>query len=199
MADNDEGFVFKDKRKIDPETGEVRGNAQEGADVSAPSEDHEPGAEQGAADTEVLIGLEIATLREDVQRIQAEYANYRKRVERDRSVARDNAIADVLTALLPVLDDMQRAREHNEFTGALKALGESVDAVATRFGLEVYGTAGEGFDPAVHEALTHTTAEDAGDAPVTVVSNVYQVGYRHAGRVLRPARVGVEDRPATSE
>lgn len=195
MADNDEGFVFKDKRKIDPETGEVRVNAEEGVEASAPSED----VEQAAADSEALIGMEIATLREDVQRIQAEYANYRKRVERDRSVARDSAIADVLTALLPVLDDMQRAREHNEFTGALKALGESVEAVATRFGLEVYGATGEAFDPAVHEALTHTTAEDAGDAPVTVVSNVYQVGYRHAGRVLRPARVGVEDRAVTSE
>ncbi len=193
MADNDEGFVFKDKRKIDPETGEVRANAEEGADMSAPS----AGADEAAADTEVLIGMEIATLREDVQRIQAEYANYRKRVERDRSVARDNAIADVLTALLPVLDDMQRAREHNEFAGALKALGEAVEAVATRFGLEAYGATGEGFDPAVHEALTHTTADDAGESPVTVVSNVYQVGYRHAGRVLRPARVGVEDRAAS--
>jgi molecular chaperone GrpE len=194
MADNDEGFVFKDKRKVDPDTGEVRANAEEGADTSVPS----TGADDVSADSEALIGMEIATLREDVQRIQAEYANYRKRVERDRSVARDNAVADVLMALLPVLDDMQRAREHNEFTGALKALGESVEAVATRFGLEAYGVSGEGFDPAVHEALTHTTAEDAGDAPVTVVSNVYQVGYRHAGRVLRPARVGVEDR-ASSE
>ncbi|MHB0928222.1 MAG: nucleotide exchange factor GrpE [Candidatus Nanopelagicales bacterium] len=194
--EGESGFVFKDKRKIDPETGEVRNAAEEGVDIAAPSEGTAANADAAASDSEALIGMEIATLREDVQRIQAEYANYRKRVERDRSVARDNAIADVLTALLPVLDDMQRAREHNEFTGALKALGEAVEAVATRFGLETYGAADEPFDPAVHEALTHTTADDAGEHPVTVVSGVYQVGYRHVGRVLRPARVGVEDRAA---
>jgi len=191
MADNDEGFVFNDKRKVDPETGEVRANAEGGAEQSAPSE-AAPG--QSDADAAAFVDIAIAELTADLQRIQAEYANYRKRVERDRSVARDNAIADVLNALLPVLDDMQRAREHNEFTGALKAMGEAIEAVANRFGLETYGAAGETFDPAVHEALTHTAADDAGDHPVTVVANVYQVGYRHAGRVLRPARVGVQDR-----
>lgn len=192
MAENEEGFVFKDNRKVDPETGEVRSHAAEGAEESAPSETapESNGVDEAAAFTEIAM----AELTADLQRVQAEYANYRKRVERDRSVARDNAIADVLNALLPVLDDMQRAREHNEFTGALKAMGEAIEAVANRFGLETYGATGEEFDPAVHEALTHTTADDAGDNPVTVVANVYQVGYRHAGRVLRPARVGVQDR-----
>lgn len=192
MAENEEGFVFKDNRKVDPETGEVRNHAAEGAEESAPSEaaPESNGVDEAAAFTEIAM----AELTADLQRVQAEYANYRKRVERDRSVARDNAIADVLNALLPVLDDMQRAREHNEFTGALKAMGEAIEAVANRFGLETYGATGEEFDPAVHEALTHTTADDAGDNPVTVVANVYQVGYRHAGRVLRPARVGVQDR-----
>lgn len=192
--EQDQPFVVHDKRKIDPETGQAKTHAEEGVEQSTPSEvaPEANGVDEAAAFTEIAI----AELTADLQRVHAEYANYRKRVERDRSVARDNAIADVLNALLPVLDDMQRAREHNEFTGALKAMGEAVEAVTKRFGLEVYGETGEAFDPEVHEALTHTAADDAGDQPVTVVANVYQVGYRHAGRVLRPARVGVQDRKA---
>lgn len=192
--EQDQPFVVNDKRKVDPETGQPRVSAEEGAAQAAPSEaaSGEPTIDEAAAFTEIAM----AELTADLQRVQADYANYRKRVDRDRAKSREDAIADVLIALLPVLDDMARAREHNEFVGALKALGESVEAVAQRFGLETYGMAGEEFDPAVHEALTHTTDEDAGDNPVTVVANVYQVGYRHAGRVLRPARVGVQDRKA---
>ena len=185
MSDTEEGFVFKDKRRIDPETGEARVSEPAASAESAPE-----GADEAAAFTDIAI----AELTADLQRLQAEYANYRKRVDRDRTLSRDNAIADVLTALLPVLDDLQRAREHNEFTGALKAMGETIEGLAKRFGLETYGEVGELFDPAVHEALSHTSAEDAGDTPVTLVTVVYQVGYRHAGRVLRPARVVVEDR-----
>lgn len=192
MADSDEGFTFKDKRKIDPETGEARHGATDEPSAAGQPTTEAGGAEEAAAFTDIAI----AELTADVQRIQAEYANYRKRVERDRALSRDAAIGEVLTALLPVLDDLQRAREHNEFAGALKAVGESVEAVAQRFGLETFGAEGDVFDPSLHEALTHTAADDAGDLPETVVSSVYQVGYRHAGRVLRAARVGVEDRAA---
>lgn len=181
----DQPFVVNDKRKIDPKTGEARTDA---ADAAASAE----ATEEAAAFTDIAI----SELTADLQRLQAEYSNYRKRVERDRSLARDNAIGDVLNGLLPILDDLQRAREHNEFVGAFKAVGEALEAVANKFGLETFGAAGEEFDPAVHEALTHTSADDAGESPMTVVSQVYQVGYRHAGRVLRPARVGVEDRSA---
>ena len=184
----DQPFVVNDKRKIDPQTGEAKVQSEGAADAAPPTDT----TDEAAAFTDIAI----SELTADLQRLQAEYANYRKRVERDRSVARDNAIADVLTSLLPVLDDLQRAREHNEFTGAFKAVGEAVEAVTVKFGLETFGTAGEEFDPAVHEALTHTTADEAGESPITVVSTVYQVGYRHAGRVLRPARVAVEDRSA---
>lgn len=183
----DQPFVINDKRKIDPETGEARIDAA--AEAAASSE--------AADEAAVFTDIAIAELTADLQRLQAEYANYRKRVDRDRSLARDNAIADVLNALLPILDDLQRAREHNEFTGAFKAVGEAVEAVADKFGLETFGSIGEEFDPAVHEALTHTASDDAGDQPTTVVATVYQVGYRHAGRVLRAARVAVEDRPAS--
>jgi len=197
MADHEEGFVFRDNRKVDPETGEVRAHATEGADQSAPSDGlaDANGIDEAAAFTEFAM----AELTADLQRVQAEYANYRKRVERDRSLARDHAIADVLLALLPILDDMQRAREHNEFVGALKAMGEAVDSVATRFGLETYGVIGDVFDPAIHEALTHTVEDGVGADAVTIVENVYQVGFRHAGRVLRPARVGVQDRAPQAE
>lgn len=184
----DQPFVVNDKRKIDPQTGEARAQS-EGVEESAPTAD----ATEEAA---VFTDIAISELTADLQRLQAEYANYRKRVERDRSVARDNAIGDVLNALLPVLDDVQRAREHNEYIGAFKAVGDSIEAAAQKFGLETFGSVGEEFDPVVHEALTHTTADDAGESPMTVVSMVYQVGYRHAGRVLRAARVGVEDRSA---
>lgn len=188
--EQDQPFVVNDKRKIDPETGQARTHAEAAPEGAANAATDASGIDEAAAFTEIAM----AELTADLQRVQAEYANYRKRVERDRAKSREDAIADVLIALLPVLDDMQRAKEHNEFSGALKSMGEAVEAVAKRFGLEVYGETGEEFDPAVHEALTHTTAEDAGDTPITVVANVYQVGYRHAGRVLRAARVGVQDR-----
>lgn len=171
-------------------------NAEEGADPSAPSD--AASEDQAGADS-AFREIAIAELTSDLQRVQAEYANYRKRVERDRAKSREDAIADVLMALLPMLDDMSRAREHNEFVGALKAMGEAIEAVANRFGLETYGATGELFDPAVHEALTHTTADGAGSDAIIVVTNVYQVGYRYAGRVLRPARVGVQDEAPKAE
>lgn len=147
-----------------------------------------------AADQEQESGIEdeISELTADLQRLSAEYSNYRKRVERDRAAAREAAIGEVLAALLPVLDDFGRAREHDELTGAFKSVSEAVDAVVQKFGLETFGAVGEDFDPAMHEALTHQNTETEGPT-VTVVTSVYQAGFRHAGRVLRAARVGVEE------
>jgi molecular chaperone GrpE len=122
--------------------------------------------------------------------VHAEYANYRKRVERDREVAREATIGGVLAELLPVLDDVERAREHGELEGAFKSVGEALEATCVRLGLESYGIADEPFDPAIHEALTSESREGL-DGPI--VTSVYQRGYRHAGRVLRPARVAVAD------
>lgn len=135
---------------------------------------------------------QLNELTADLQRLQAEYSNYRKRVERDRFVARENAIGEVLNALIPILDDFARADEHGELVGALKSASDAVQAVATKYGLEVFGAVGEDFDPAQYEALTHKEAEVEGPTR-TVITGVYQVGYRHAGRVLRPARVAVEE------
>lgn len=153
----------------------------------------------GNANSEAsAVDTQLAELTADLQRLSAEYANYRKRVERDRTLARDNAIGDVLAALLPVLDDFGRAREHDELTGAFKSVSDAVDGVVSKFGLETFGAVGEDFDPALHEAMTHQTTEDSGET-VTVVTAVYQSGFRHAGRVLRPARVAVEDIVRTAE
>ena len=187
---HDEPFVIRDNRKIDPETGEARGTEPAPSPDDADSDT--AAADAAAAFTEIAM----AELTADLQRVHAEYANYRKRVERDRAKDREDAIGDVLAAMIPVLDDLQRAREHDEFTGALKAMGETLEGVARRFGLEAYGAIDDSFDPEVHEALMHTTDDDAGEHPVTVVTNVFQVGYRRGGRILRPARVVVVDRAA---
>ena len=132
----------------------------------------------------------VAALTADLQRLQAEYANYRKRVERDRAVAHELAIGSVLTELLAILDDIDRAADHNELTGGFKAVADQVVAITNRFGLEKYGTEGEEFDPQIHEALLHDTSADV---KVSTASKILQPGYKYKERILRPARVAVTD------
>jgi molecular chaperone GrpE len=137
----------------------------------------------------------VAALTADLQRLQAEYANYRKRVERDRAVAHELAIGSVLTELLATLDDIDRASEHNELTGGFKAVADQLTAITTRIGLEKYGTAGDAFDPQIHEALLHDTSSDVA---VSTASKILQPGYKYRERILRPARVAVTE-PQTQE
>jgi molecular chaperone GrpE len=137
----------------------------------------------------------VAALTADLQRLQAEYANYRKRVERDRAVAHELAIGSVLTELLATLDDIDRASEHNELTGGFKAVADQLAAITTRIGLEKYGTAGDAFDPQIHEALLHDTSSDVA---VSTASKILQPGYKYKERILRPARVAVTE-PQTQE
>jgi len=177
----DEGVRVTDRRRIDPETYEVREPAEP---APASSDEAVIEADLSAADAKV------AELTDDLRRVHAEYANYRKRVERDREAARDVTIGGVLSDLLPILDDIERAREHGELEGAFKSVGEALEATCARLGLETYGDADEPFDPAIHEALTSETREGLAGP---IVASVYQRGYRHAGRVLRPARVAVAD------
>ena len=132
----------------------------------------------------------VAALTADLQRLQAEYANYKKRVERDRSVAHDFAIGAVLTDLLPVLDDLDRAAEHGELTGGFKSVADQIINSTTRVGLEKYGVAGDAFDPMIHEALMHSTSPDVTETSVT---QVLQPGFKFKDRVIRPARVAVTD------
>ena len=132
----------------------------------------------------------VATLTSDLQRLQAEYANYRKRVERDRSLAHEMAIGAVLTELLALLDDVDRAELHGELTGGFKAVADQLNTIVSRIGLEKYGTDGEVFDPQIHEALMHDTSADVA---VPTASKILQPGYKYKERILRPARVSVTD------
>ena len=132
----------------------------------------------------------VATLTSDLQRLQAEYANYRKRVERDRSLAHEMAIGAVLTELLALLDDVDRAESHGELTGGFKAVADQLNTIVSRIGLEKYGADGEVFDPQIHEALMHDTSADVA---VPTASKILQPGYKYKERILRPARVSVTD------
>jgi len=132
----------------------------------------------------------VLTLTNDLQRLQAEYANYRKRIERDRLVAHEMAIGAVLTELLALLDAVDLAEQHGEVTGGFKAVSDQLNAITSRIGLEKYGSEGEAFDPQIHEALMHETSADV---VVATASKILQPGYKYKERILRPARVSVTD------
>ena len=132
----------------------------------------------------------VTALTEDLQRLQAEFANYRKRIERDRSLASDLAISSVLFEFLAILDDLDRAESHGELSGGFKAVAEQINATMTKLGLEKYGSAPEAFDPNIHEALLHETSSEVRE---TTVSKIFQPGYKYKERILRPARVVVTD------
>ncbi|GAB3618843.1 nucleotide exchange factor GrpE [Glutamicibacter endophyticus] len=128
-----------------------------------------------------------AELRNDLLRLQAEYVNYRKRVERDREVVRDNAVQSVLSSLLPVLDDIEAARQHGDLdNGPFAAIAGKLNSVLEGLGLERIAEAGVEFDPNVHEALLRQPVENiAADH----VGQVLRIGYRKGERVLRAAQV----------
>jgi len=132
----------------------------------------------------------VSALTADLQRLQAEYANYKKRVERDRSLAHELAISSVLIELLPVLDDIERAQSHGELTGGFKAVADQIATTTERIGLTKYGQEGDLFDPQIHEALLHDTSADVTTSTAT---KILQPGYKFKERILRPARVGVTD------
>ncbi|WP_407345366.1 nucleotide exchange factor GrpE [Pengzhenrongella phosphoraccumulans] len=184
-----------DKRRIDPETGAVRESAPAGDEALA-GEQGDPLAgldfEPSGSDAELIGAVALADERlGDLQRVQAEYVNYRRRVERDRSVARDQAVSQVLEAMIPVLDDIELARQHGELEGTpFAAIAEKLEASLTRFGWERYGAIGEVFDPQVHEALMHQHSDDVTEPTVSLVM---QPGHRVGGRVVRAARVAVAD------
>ena len=152
----------------------VEDTVEEVVEVAAPDQETDP----------------VAALTTDLQRLQAEYSNYRKRVERDRAVAHELAISSVLTELLATLDDIDRASQHGELTGGFKAVADQLSSLTNRFGLEKYGTDGEPFDPQIHEALMHDTSADVA---VATASKILQPGYKYKERILRPARVAVTE------
>jgi molecular chaperone GrpE len=219
-----QGPVIRDRRRIDPQTGQVRNPAGEGQPAPGRHSAAQPGgARAGGAASDGPAGgapeggasggpsgpangggeglalaetaARLAERTADLQRLQAEYANYRKRVERDRTAVREQALASVLSELLPVLDDIGRAREHGELTGGFKSVAESLESAVTKLGLTPFGENGDPFDPTLHDALMHSYSAEVTE-PTCV--QILQPGYKVGDRIVRPARVAVAEPGADS-
>ncbi len=181
MSSNDphEPVTVTDKRRVDPETGEVR----EQAAGPAPS---------GPAPAAAHIGSsadKAAELTADLQRVQADFANYRKRALRDQQLFADRAKAAVITQLLGVLDDLDRARSHGDLeSGPMKSVADKLVTALEGLGLSGFGAEGDEFDPALHEAVQHE-----GDGTHPIVGSVMRRGYKVGDQVVRHAMVGVVD------
>ncbi|MEU9158926.1 nucleotide exchange factor GrpE [Streptomyces sp. NPDC048424] len=188
MSEETPGFDEKPEVPVDgtPDEPQAADSAKE--EAAAPAGD-------AAQDVALLAQLDQArtALSErtaDLQRLQAEYQNYRRRVERDRITVKEIAVASLLTELLPTLDDIGRAREHGELVGGFKSVAESLETVAAKMGLQQFGKEGEPFDPTIHEALMHSYAPDVTE---TTCVAILQPGYRIGERTIRPARVAVAE------
>ena len=192
--DEPERVIIRDKRRVD------QPGASREPEVEVPDFEIDDEVSADVAPSAELVALELAVAERtaDLQRLQAEYANYRKRVERDRIAMGEIAVGGVLAALLPVLDDIDRARTHDDLNGAFKAVSDQLDSILERLGLESFGTEGDPFDPSLHEAVMHAESPDVN---VPTATSVMRKGYRHGERLLRPAMVGVTDpesAPATA-
>jgi molecular chaperone GrpE len=198
-SEDGERVVVRDRRRIDPETGAVR-TPDDGDRSGRPAPDSdrsraaEPQADVLADDPRVVeLTAEVAERTADLQRLSAEYANYRRRVDRDREAVLVNARAQFVGELLTILDDVERAGTHGDLTGPFKSVADKLVSVVQKLGLEPFGVEGEPFDPSVHEAVQHESADVTGPT-VTVLASVLRRGYRIGDRVLRPAMVVVVDR-----
>ncbi|MBA3367227.1 MAG: nucleotide exchange factor GrpE [Geodermatophilaceae bacterium] len=192
--------VIRDKRRIDPETGAVREvPSVPPAGPVPPSAEGSAGAARGGTavgegDSDVaavtVLANELAERTDDLQRVSAEYANYRRRVDRDRVLIGELAQERMVLDLLPVLDDIDRARDHGDLTGAFKSTADQLGTVLDRAGVQAFGAVGDPFDPGVHEAVLHTESAEVSDPTCT---HIMRRGYRRGDRVLRAAMVGVAD------
>jgi len=184
--------VIHDNRKVDPKTGQARHPDQErqadGGDALSQAEDILNSVDVPAEES-VAQGVDAAEaeeLRNDLRRLQAEYVNYRKRVERDRAVAGEMAVIGVLNSLLPVLDDLDAARQHGDLAdGPFAAIAAKLESALKTYGLTRIDETGVEFDPTVHEALI----QQPGDVELDTVSQVLRSGYKSGDRVLRAAQV----------
>ncbi|MFI0930544.1 nucleotide exchange factor GrpE [Streptomyces sp. NPDC021019] len=190
MTEETPGF----EEKPDVPSGATPDDAEPKA---ADSSEEEPAAPAGDLDPTVGLTAELDQVRTalgertaDLQRLQAEYQNYRRRVERDRVSVKEIAVANLLSELLPVLDDVGRAREHGELVGGFKSVAESLETTVAKLGLQQFGKEGEPFDPTIHEALMHSYAPDVTE---TTCVAILQPGYRIGERTIRPARVAVAE------
>ena len=181
MSQNDshEPVTVTDKRRIDPDTGEIRDQAT-GPAPSGPAP-----AAPGSADA----SDEVAELKSTLQRVKAEYDNYRKRALRDQQLVAERTKAAVVSQLLPVLDDLDRARSHGDLeSGPLKSVADKLATALEGLGLSGFGDEGDAFDPGLHEAVQH---EGEGTHPI--VGSVMRRGYKVGDQVVRHALVGVVD------
>ncbi|MFG1675221.1 nucleotide exchange factor GrpE [Micromonospora sp. NPDC049282] len=185
-----EGLVEETEVVVDEIVGEAEVSGPPVVDSPA-----EPSGETGG--TTAPLGAELESLRSDLeertrdlQRVSAEYANYRKRVDRDRNLVQEQATGGVLTALLPILDDLDRAREHGDLVGPFGSVAEQLTGALGKFGLTAFGEQGDPFDPTRHEAVAHQTSADVTE-PTCV--QVMRRGYQLGERLLRPALVAVAD------
>lgn len=191
------GPVIRDKRRLDPETGQLRQQAaadERSQDGDQPAGEQpageQPTGEQPAEHPDTVLAAERL---EDLRRLQAEYLNYKRRVERDRAHDRDVAVASVVEALLPVLDDIHSAREHGDLEdGPFVAIAQKLEDILGRLGAEKLGAVGEEFDPTVHEALMRLSEEHLPEgATTTTIVQVMQPGFKVGDRLVRAARVAV--------
>lgn len=184
--------IIHDNRKVDPKTGQARHPDQEHADSGdalSQAEDILNSVEVPAAESvaQGVDGAEAEELRNDLRRLQAEYVNYRKRVERDRAVAGEMAVIGVLNSLLPVLDDVDAARQHGDLTdGPFAAIAAKLENALKTYGLVRIDETGVEFDPTIHEALIQ---QPGPDVEIDTVSQVLRSGYKSGERVLRAAQV----------
>ncbi|MEV6962883.1 nucleotide exchange factor GrpE [Streptomyces sp. NPDC051207] len=191
MTEETPGF---DEQQPDVPSGATSEDAEPQAATPSPEEGAAPAGDTGQ--TAALVAQldqarsALGERTADLQRLQAEFQNYRRRVERDRIAVREIAVANILTELLPVLDDIGRAREHGELVGGFKSVGESLETVVAKLGLQQFGKEGEPFDPTIHEALMHSYAPDVTE---TTCVAILQPGYRIGERTIRPARVAVAE------
>ena len=166
--------------------GDAAGEAPDDTDVEGLT-----GEAEGEGDELALARMELAELTADLQRLQAEYLNYKRRVERDRELVRENATYAALTPIIEVLDTIDRASEHGPLEGGFKAVAEQLQRVVSGVGLTKFGAVGDPFDPTVHEALSHI-GEDP-DVEVTTCKVIAKAGYKLGDRVVRAAQVLVVD------
>ena len=171
------------------ETPAEPSNGPAGA-ASGSAPDEVEATESDLASDLVAAQTAVSALTDDLKRLQAEYVNYKRRVDRDRELVRQNALFAALSGLMPVLDDLDRAREHGELEGGFKAVADSLERIVAAQGLEKFGKPGDEFDPRLHEALMHSHSPDVS---TTTCRDVITAGYRIGERVVRPARVTVVD------
>jgi molecular chaperone GrpE len=179
----------------EPQETESPGAPQPGSfgDVAAEmaNETEVEGESTAAADELAVTQMALAERTADLQRLQAEYLNYKRRVERDRDLIRENATYAALAPIIDVLDTIDRAREHGELEGGFKAVSEQLERIVANLGLTRFGAPGDPFDPNIHEALSHIGQDP--EVTVTTCQHIAKVGYRIGDRVVRAAQVLVVD------